>query len=104
MEFPFAGISFGGIVLLGAVAVMLFGKDLPKMGRKLGKFYADLKRGYQNVQQEVHSVIRDMEESSESSVKNEKSFKSYGTSSEPKEDEEDQVESVAPRFEPPRES
>ncbi len=107
MELLFA-FSFGEVAIIGTLAVLLFGKNLPQMGKKVGKYYAEFKRGYQNVQNEVRSVmseIQDLSDSPKGGTRNtSRPMIAPGTvaKNEKVERDADHVESVAPRFEPPK--
>ena len=41
------------IVLIGAIAVMLYGKRLPEVGRNVGKTVGDLRRQWQQLSREL---------------------------------------------------
>lgn len=52
------------IVVIGAIAVMLYGKRLPEVGRSFGKTVGDLRRQWQTLSRELEaaaSVDRAME-------------------------------------------
>lgn len=54
----FIDIGPGEMVLLGIVAVLLFGKRLPEVGRSIGKGMAEFKRGLLGLgSEEPHSSI-----------------------------------------------
>lgn len=71
------------IVLL--IAVLLFGKRLPEVGRSLGKGLVEFKKGVRGLEDELESASS----SSASSVKA------------PHEEVDDHDEATAPKFEPP---
>ena len=54
---PQAASMFGlgpfEIVLIGAIAVMLYGKRLPEVGRNVGKTVGDLRRQWQQLSREL---------------------------------------------------
>ncbi|MDO4574828.1 MAG: twin-arginine translocase TatA/TatE family subunit [Planctomycetia bacterium] len=85
-------MSFGEIFLIGMIAVLLFGKDLPQVGKKFGKTYAELKRSYDAFQREVRSVVNEATDMSEPVKPTKKVVSS---------EDGDRIESVAPKFEPP---
>lgn len=91
-------MSFGSIVLIGILAVLLFGKELPTVGRKFGKTYSDLKRSYTAFRREVNSVVHEATDMSDTAL----SSDSSGTSPSRKSVDEDEVESVAPKFKLPK--
>jgi len=46
------------LVLIGAIAVMLYGKRLPEVGRSFGRTLGDLRRQWQAMSQELESATR----------------------------------------------
>lgn len=44
------------IVVIGAIAVMLYGKRLPEVGRSFGKTVGDLRRQWQTLSRELESA------------------------------------------------
>ena len=44
------------IVVIGAIAVMLYGKRLPEVGRTFGKTVGDLRRQWQTLSRELESA------------------------------------------------
>ncbi|MFM7207830.1 MAG: twin-arginine translocase TatA/TatE family subunit [Planctomycetaceae bacterium] len=44
------------IVVVGAIAVMLYGKRLPEVGRSFGKTLGDLRRQWQQLSRELESA------------------------------------------------
>lgn len=72
------------MLIIGALAVMLFGNRLPEVARSLGKGLVEFKKGLHEIQDEVHT-------SSSSSSSNQEEI-SY---------EADDEEPTAPKFEPP---
>ena len=83
------GMGFTELLVLGIVAVMLFGKRLPEVARSLGKSYQQFRRGLEDVQREVNRTVR----STESSVRESTRALTY--------DEDDYEQPSAPKFEPP---
>jgi sec-independent protein translocase protein TatA len=73
------------IVLL--IAVLLFGKRLPEVGRSLGKGLVEFKKGVRGLEDELESASS--ASSSSSNVKT------------PHEEVDDHDEATAPKFEPP---
>lgn len=102
MTFLFASISMSTMIVLGIVAVLLYGKDLPQMGKKFGKMYAEFKRGYDNVQKEVRSVMKDIEDVTNQAVETPRGKPRISAPAK-KAADADFVETSAPRFEPPAE-
>ncbi|MEX0671197.1 MAG: twin-arginine translocase TatA/TatE family subunit [Pirellulales bacterium] len=46
------------IVVIGAIAVMLYGKRLPEVGRSFGKTFGDLRRQWQTLSRELETAAR----------------------------------------------
>lgn len=90
--------SFGEIFVFGLLAVLLFGKQLPQVGKQFGKTVAQLKRSYDAFQREVHSVMSEVNDMSESTPSTPKNRAASTLDS----DDVDRMESVAPKFEPPQ--
>ena len=73
------------MLVIGVIAVLLFGKRLPEVGRSLGKGLMEFKRGINGIEDEVRSSVHSAPRSS---------------SRKPAEIE-DREEATAPKFEPP---
>lgn len=76
------------MLVLGVIAVLLFGKRLPEVGRQLGRGLVEFRKGVQGFQDDVHEPPRT----------------AAGTAvaqSEVAQPEEDREETIAPKFEPP---
>ncbi len=58
------------MVLIGVVAVLLFGRRLPEVGRSLGRGIVELKKGLRGVADEIESTGQ--EEQSKSKTDDEK--------------------------------
>ena len=71
------------MLIIGAIAVLLFGKRLPEVGRSLGKGIVEFKKGINGIEDEIDSSTR-------------KSSKAVSHH-----DVEDREEATAPKFEPP---
>lgn len=92
---PLAFLPFvGGVgtmewVIIGVVAVLLFGKRLPEVGRSLGKSLMEFKKGMAGIEDEI---------------RNAGNISSTGTRSSTARYQEldDRDEPTAPKFEPPR--
>ena len=87
----FGGMGFAELLVIGAIAVILFGKNLPEVARSLGHSYTQFRRGLQDIQSEVYT----------STYTND-----YSSSTSPKVDRqtpppEDRDVPTAPKFEPP---
>lgn len=71
------------MLIIGAIAVLLFGKRLPEVGRSLGKGIVEFKKGIRGIEDEIDSAT--------SSVSTQTGVDEV--------DEHD--EATAPKFEPP---
>jgi len=47
------GIGYAELVILGIVAVILFGKRLPEVARSVGQSYAQLRKGLSEMQSSI---------------------------------------------------
>ena len=85
MDVLFAWFSPGPMemLIIGAIAVLLFGKRLPEVGRSLGKGIVEFKKGISGIEDEINSAVS--------------SSNSYASSQEA----DDYQEPTAPKFEPP---
>ena len=84
MDVMFAWFSPGPMELLiiGAIAVLLFGKRLPEVGRSLGKGLVEFKKGLHGIEDEIESVADSSTTTTGGEV-------------------EDREEATVPKFEPP---
>jgi len=91
MMLPFALLDLSPVTLLilGIIAVLLFGERLPEVAKKIGKGLADFQRGMREIEQELRNTIDSATES----------YSSYTSSA--RENPEDEEEATAPKFEPP---
>jgi sec-independent protein translocase protein TatA len=87
MDVLFAMFSPGPpeMLIILAVAVLLFGKRLPEVGRSLGRSLVEFKKGIRGIEDEIDSST---------------STSSVPTSHDDK-DVDDHDEATAPKFEPP---
>jgi sec-independent protein translocase protein TatA len=81
----------GDMLIVAVVAVMLFGKDLPKVARQAGRALSELKKGMSGLQSELNSAIYSNEPVS---TARQSSYSTYR-------DEDETDEPTAPKFEPP---
>src|SRR5687767_12588069 len=84
------GFGFGGIgpmemIIVGVVAVLLFGKRLPEVGRSLGKGLVEFKKGIRGIEDDMNTSTY------ASSSRQTSRFNEI----------DDRDEATAPRFEPP---
>lgn len=86
LPLAFIDIGPGEMVLLGIVAVLLFGKRLPEVGRTIGKGMAEFKRGMLGLGSEDHRATTGGLPGLRPAIQ---------------EDVDDYVAPSAPKFEPP---
>lgn len=79
------------VVVIGAIAVMLYGKRLPEVGRTVGKALGDLRRQWTTLASEL-DVAAHIEG---------RSPRPTGRSSRRPSDDADAALAAAPRFDPP---
>jgi sec-independent protein translocase protein TatA len=80
------GIGYPELVIIGIVAVILFGGRLPQVARSMGKSLTEFKKGMQDLEGHVSDAIHSQPTSSPHSAQVE---------------HDDLSEPSAPRFEPP---
>jgi sec-independent protein translocase protein TatA len=85
------GLSTQELLVLGVVAILLFGKRLPDVAKTLGKKYADFRRGLSDIQSQF-----DLSDTY-SSRPSRSSYSARST----QDDYDDYDEASAPRFQPP---
>jgi sec-independent protein translocase protein TatA len=78
------GLGPTEMVIIGVLAVLLFGKRLPEVGRSLGKGLMEFKKGVRGVEEELNRATYETPSRSASYV-------------------DDRDENTAPRFDPPPE-
>jgi sec-independent protein translocase protein TatA len=78
------------MLLLGAIAVMLFGERLPEVARSIGKQFMEVKNGVRGLQDEITNAIN----SATTVDPPKRSTTYYG-------EPEEREEATAPKFEPP---
>lgn len=54
------GLSPAELILVGAVAVLLFGANLPKVARSLGQSMAQFRKGMQDLKEEFQAAAADV--------------------------------------------
>lgn len=52
-------IGFPELIVLGLVALLLFGKRLPEVGRSLGRAIVEFKKGLQGIEEDVRTSSTD---------------------------------------------
>lgn len=50
-------ISFGEMILIGIVAILLYGKNLPQVARKAAQFYSKIRRHLNDIKDEISRQI-----------------------------------------------
>ncbi len=83
----FGNLNMMEMMVLVGVAVLLFGKRLPEVGRTLGKGIVEFKKGIKGIEEEF--------------MYDEHSIKGRFNNPEPVHTPSDLVESSVPKFEPP---
>jgi sec-independent protein translocase protein TatA len=73
------------IMIIGAIAILLFGNKLPEVAKNIGKGFNEFKRGMHGIDDEINSATRTPSR----------------PSSRPSRAIEDREESNTPKFEPP---
>ena len=53
----FGGIGFAEVLFLGVIAILIWGKDLPAVARKVGAFYVRMRRSLNDMQAEIAREI-----------------------------------------------
>lgn len=88
------GLSPFELVVIGVIAVVLFGGNLPEVARKLGGSYREFRRGLNEVQQQ----FRNAEYEAKKTLQMDDTSK-FSTDTDDEEDEPS--EPSAPKFTPP---
>ncbi|MGE0605898.1 MAG: twin-arginine translocase TatA/TatE family subunit [Pirellulales bacterium] len=89
LPLAFMGIGPMEMVIVGIIAVLLFGKRLPEVGRSLGKGLMEFKKGVSGIQDELYGATNPPARSTTASSSSRFS------------DIDDRDEATAPKFEPP---
>jgi sec-independent protein translocase protein TatA len=86
--FGFINLGYPEMILVGLVAVLLFGKRLPEVGRSLGKGLVEFKKGLAGVEESFTEAS---------------TMSSYSTANTTptRERASDAIETSVPKFEPP---
>jgi len=115
MAFPIGLLDVSPVTLmiLGAIAVLLFGERLPEVARAFGKKFSELRKNVQNIQDEIRSAAQSATSELTSAFDASTGSASSSTSSDPpasngsgpkrrsRESDEDYEEATAPKFVPP---
>ncbi|MEM9368743.1 MAG: twin-arginine translocase TatA/TatE family subunit [Planctomycetota bacterium] len=89
------GLSPFELAVIGVIAVVLFGGNLPEVARKFGTTYAQLRRNLNDVQQQFR------EAQAEATRAMSMDTPPPSLHDDDEDDDEDQVEPSAPKFTPP---
>ncbi len=90
------GLSFQELMIVGVVAVLLFGKRLPEVARSLGQSYTQFRRGLQDIQSEMNQAVNATDSYDYGSRNSSTKAITYS--------DDDYDEPTAPKFTPPSES
>jgi sec-independent protein translocase protein TatA len=87
------GLTFQEMLVVGIIAIVLFGSKLPEVAKMLGQHYARFRKSLADLQAQVnlHEIYDPRPSSSSYSSKPSASYSSF----------DDHDEATAPRFEPP---
>ena len=102
LGFIFGGMGMMEVIVIGGIAVMLFGKNLPSVARKFGKTYREFRKGLSEFQSQVrvddyvNDVYSDIDDDSINT-----SSSASGADDWSAEDFDDYSPPSAPMFEPP---
>lgn len=89
------------MLIVGIVAVLLFGERLPEVGRTFGKKFIDFKKGLQGIEEQITSIGREITSPTSNSHSSSGSSKSNGSVTTGGSNLSDYAEATAPKFEPP---
>jgi sec-independent protein translocase protein TatA len=79
------------LLVLGIIAVLLFGERLPEVAKSVGKWFMEFKRGMRDIEMNIHQTINSIDSPSQ--------YKASNPADAPP--PEDREEATAPKFEPP---
>ncbi len=79
------------MLILGVIAVLLFGERLPEVARSVGKGLMEFKRGIRSIQEDVEGAINSATSNTSTPTNTASHY----------EDPEEREEATAPKFEPP---
>jgi sec-independent protein translocase protein TatA len=88
------GFGMQEVVVIGIVAILLFGKRLPEVARTWGKYYSEFRRSLADIQSQMD--MSDIYSSRPTSTSYTKSSSRAAS-----DDYDDYDEVTAPKFEPP---
>lgn len=85
------GLGMQEVIIIGIVAILLFGKRLPEVAKSLGKSYKQFRQGLSDIQSTIDI----------SDTYTPPSNSNYSSGSRSYDDYDDYDEATAPKFEPP---
>lgn len=86
------GLSFQELIIVAVVAVLLFGRNLPKQARSWGQMYQSFRRSLSDLQSQLN--VQELYDPTPESKPKAKARRVY-------DDYDDRDEVSAPKFEPP---
>jgi sec-independent protein translocase protein TatA len=81
------GLGWSEMMIVGIVAILLFGKRLPEVARSLGGSYREFRKGLHEIQSQIHIDEREIEARARAEYQSEI---------------DDRERPTAPKFEPPK--
>jgi sec-independent protein translocase protein TatA len=93
------GLGIQELIIVGVVALLLFGKRLPEVARNLGKSYNEFRRGLQDIQSHMSDAY--YSSTSSPSYSSPSSYSPPSSSSTSSGTYDDYEQATAPKFEPP---
>ncbi len=92
------GIGPVEMMIIGGIAVLLFGKKLPEVARSVGSSYQQFRKGLTDIQSEMHDVTNTTY-SAATDYNNNSAYNANSAGDRQEIDEHDVA--AAPKFEPP---
>lgn len=89
---PVGGIGTGELLIVGVIALILYGAKLPEVARSLGKGLVEFKKGIRGIEDEITGAGNNYYQNNSAAS---------SSSSRPIA-EDDRLETNAPKFEPPK--
>lgn len=86
----------GEMIIIGVIALLLFGKRLPEVARNVGKSLGEFKRSISGFENEIRSTARDAEQRIDYS--DDGGTESYSETAQTVPDDDDEDDFGAPKF------